>query len=71
MKQPHGALVELAPLLLEGDHDIPADLLSQLQRGLLGVERVQQQDIEEAAPVLLQEAAKQTESGGIFALARL
>jgi hypothetical protein len=27
LKQPHGALVEVAPLLLEGDHDVPADLL--------------------------------------------
>jgi hypothetical protein len=27
LKQPHGVLVEVAPLLLEGDHDVPADLL--------------------------------------------
>jgi hypothetical protein len=27
LKQPHGALVEVTPLLLEGDHDVPADLL--------------------------------------------
>ena len=44
--------MELAIFLLEDDDQVPADLLGQLEDRSLGVEGIQEQDIEETGTIL-------------------
>ena len=67
-KQPHGVQEEFAVFLLPCDHQIPTHVLGQLEDRRLDVEGIQQQDIERAAAVQVQQRARQTERRFVFAV---
>jgi len=60
-KQTDGRLIQIAGILLEANDGIPASLLQQFEYGALGVERIQQQDVEKLAAIESRQSPQQAE----------
>ncbi|PYT32547.1 MAG: hypothetical protein DMG57_01430 [Acidobacteria bacterium] len=70
-EQSHSGSIQIAMVLLQADHDIPALVFGQLEDRRLRVKRVEQEDIQETAAVKIGESVQQTPSGRVFALSGL
>src|SRR5881394_1435701 len=58
-KQPNGGLIQFALVLLQTDDDLPSDAISQLEHGCLGIQGVEQEDVEKPAAVEIGEFVEQ------------
>ena len=70
LKQALGILIQRAVLLFQGDDQMPIDFFGQLENRCLRVERIEQQDVEEAAAIELRQSSQQAQRRGVLPLVR-